>query len=460
MGLTIETPPSRRLERAWICDVLFKHFLGLDWRHVEADRRDVRISIDGERGMVTHPDVLFACPEADWRQERSLPREPLGVWDGGASPARSGMRLPVIYGADPRTDGDGDGGVRLPVDVCGSAFFLLSRYEEVVRPVADRHERFPAQASLALRAGFLERPLVNEYLEALWGAMLAVWPGLRRRHRRGSVFVTCDVDEPFDSAARQGARTARAVGGDLLRRRRPRLAAARLVNYVATRRGDRRFDPCNTFGWFMTACEAAGRRAAFYFIPERPAGPIDGEYALEDPAVVELMRAIAARGHELGVHGSYHSFRDGERIRRERGRMLGACEAAGIPASIAGNRQHYLRWDAAQTPDLLDAAGVGYDTTGSFADAPGFRYGTSWPFPMWSWRRERALRLEQRPLCVMEGSIFDEQYLGLGYTPAAMDKIEAIKAAATGCGGDFVLLWHNSHFLNPEDREFFKAAIA
>lgn len=47
----------------------------------------------------------------------------------------------------------------------------------------------------------------------------------------------------------------------------------------------------------------------------------------------------------------------------------------------------------------------------------------------------------------------------LGYPPAAIEKILAIKHAAVSGGGDFVLLWHNSHLLCPEDREFFRAAI-
>ncbi|MEO9119802.1 MAG: MarR family transcriptional regulator, partial [Solirubrobacteraceae bacterium] len=172
-----------------------------------------------------------------------------------------------------------------------------------------------------------------------------------------------------------------------------------------------------------------------------------------------LMRAIATRGHELGVHGSYNSFRDADRIRLERRRMIRACDQAGIDPQVAGNRQHYLRWDSNETPDHLASAGVDYDTTGSFADAPGFRYGTSWPFTMWGWQSYGPLTLRQRPLMLMECSVVADRYLGLGYSAAAMDKILDIKEAAMKCGGDFVLLWHNSHFLRPEDREFFRAAI-
>lgn len=42
--------------------------------------------------------------------------------------------------------------------------FLISRYEEMVRRgLRDEHGRFPGKESLPYRAGFLHRPIVDEY---------------------------------------------------------------------------------------------------------------------------------------------------------------------------------------------------------------------------------------------------------------------------------------------------------
>ena len=264
------------------------------------------------------PDVLFSLPQADWCHVRSLPEEPLQFWDSAELCLSHRGPLPVIYGRDRVAKLRNRENVVLPIDVCGSAFFMLTRYEEVARPVTDEHGRFPASASLAYRAGFLERPLVNDYLDVLWAAMVSIWPGLTRRERAGTVFVTCDVDEPFDIASLRPGQLVRSVAGDLVKRRRPKLAAARLLNFVASRSGERRFDPYNTFDWYMTTCEREGRSAAFYFIADHSAGAIDGTYELADPDIARLMQLMAKRGHELGVHGSYNSFRDVRRIRRER----------------------------------------------------------------------------------------------------------------------------------------------
>ena len=42
---------------------------------------------------------------------------------------------------------------------------MLSRYEELITKDRDQHNRFPATASVAFKAGFLDRPIVSEYLE-------------------------------------------------------------------------------------------------------------------------------------------------------------------------------------------------------------------------------------------------------------------------------------------------------
>ena len=61
--------------------------------------------------------------------------------------------------------------IEVPLDIFGSAFFMLTRYEEMVITERDTHGRFPARASIAYREGLLERPIVDEYLELLWAAI-------------------------------------------------------------------------------------------------------------------------------------------------------------------------------------------------------------------------------------------------------------------------------------------------
>lgn len=53
-----------------------------------------------------------------------------------------------------------------------------------------------------------------------------------------------------------------------------------------------------------------------------------------------------------------------------------------------------------------------------------------------------------------------ERYLGLGYTDAALDLMLALKHRALRHGGDFTLLWHNSHLITAKDWAFYQALVA
>lgn len=79
---------------------------------------------------------------------------------------------------------------------------------------------------------------------------------------------------------------------------------------------------------------------------------------------------------------------------------------------------------------------------------------------MWSWRTNAPLRIRQQPLILMECSVIADRYLGLGYTQDAMDLMLRLKQCALAYGGDFTLLWHNSHLTTAEDRAFFRELIA
>lgn len=48
-------------------------------------------------------------------------------------------------------------------DFVASAYFLMSRYEELLNPERDEHGRFPGKVSVPYRNHFIDRPIVDEY---------------------------------------------------------------------------------------------------------------------------------------------------------------------------------------------------------------------------------------------------------------------------------------------------------
>lgn len=465
--LRVLAPAHRQPELAWVCGVLFDRWLGLPAEVRVQPGPDVVVQVlDGGRvaAEVCWTDVFLAAADARWGQPDTLPPVPPPMWPlpDPALAARVGEpSLARLFG-DGRFTHDLQGDVprlRLPLDVTGSAFFLLSRYEEDVAGAArDRHGRFPGAASVAHRAGLALRPLVDEWVEALWWALQQVAPGLQRRPRQARTWVSCDVDAPFSGTGLRGLRQAASA---LVNDRSLRGAAGALLNTVARPLGVRRFDAYDCFDWMLDANERAGQRLSCFFLALARPAAVDGHYTLGQPAVAALLRSLVARGHEVGLHGSYRSVDDAVLQARERDALRAAVAAAGGDAAeVLGARQHYLRWRGAHSARQVDALGFRYDSTLDFSDVAGFRCGTCHAYPMFDLAARRPLALLQRPLVLMEVTVASPVYLGLGYGDAAAALMHGLRARCRRFGGEFSLLWHNSNLGSPEARALYRSLLA
>ena len=414
-------PVGYATERRYAAEILLGELLGLDVACVEEERDDVELTLAGHEGSLRLPDGLFATDPHDWLTERSLPNEPLQRLND----------VPLLFGGD----------------FFGAAFFLLTRYEEAVLGHRDEHGRFPASASLAAREDFLERPLVNEYAEILWGDLQATWPRLERLRRVFRVLPSHDVDIPFCGRSGLVARV-RNAAGDLVKRQDPVLAARRLVGVS---------DLYDTFEFIMDTSEHSGVRSTFFFLAAHgPENRVGAGYSLDDPRLRSLLRRIHDRGHEIGLHGSYASHDEPTRLQAELAELRRACAEEGIDQEAWGGRQHFLRWSG-NLWAAYEEAGLAYDSSLSFADHPGFRAGICCDYPVFDLWQRRPLAVRERPLVAMEVSLL--QYLGLD-DAATLDRLVALKETCRRFEGDFTLLWHNDRLESRRSRRTYEAALA
>ena len=347
-------------------------------------------------------------------------------------------------------------GLALAVDVFGSVFFLLARYEEIAQPAADDHDRFPGFASLAAVEGFMERPLGDEYVELLWVAMQHLWPTLERRPSAFRLRLTHDVDQPWAALGLHPVALGRGVTGDLLRRHDPGLAVRRARSGWAARSGRVDDDPLDTFDLLMDTSERWGLTSTFYFQAVSPGDEFGPSYRLDDPNITRLIGRIHDRGHTLGLHGSYDSWRSSERIRAEFETLRAACRGLGFDQDSWGTRQHYLRFGNPQTWRNHELAGFEHDSTLGYADALGFRAGTSREYQVFDLLARRALSLRERPLLIMDATVFG--YMGLDPDEAA-SRARVVVAACRRHGGDAVICYHNSSLPRERDRAVYRELI-
>ena len=443
--------PSAELD--WTCAVVFDNFLGIPYRIEVGNEQHISISHAGRR--ISLPNLFFEAAANDWLSESTIPATPLRSWDSsisGLQPNLVDPVIPVIFGA-PQTHATSvtDDFISIPIDIFGSVFFMLSRYEEAISNARDVHDRFPDSASLASNQGYLHRPIVDEYVEILWSAFTKLWPGMHRKRRSTRTLVSCDVDSPFDPACSSIFRLGKRLLGRTLRERSLKSMSQVVTNYLGVKRGDYSQDPYRAaIDWIMEVNERANNHVAFYFIPEKTDQKIDGNVVqLDEPRMSSLLRSIHARGHEIGIHPGYNTYKHPEAFASAVQTLRRAMAEQGIEQNVLGGRQHYLRWQTSVTARLWEENGLTYDTTLTYSDRPGFRCGTCHEYPMYDLQRRSAMKLLQRPLIMMEA----ERYVRVAESRSPLELMLYYKRVCRQFSGDFTLLWHNSYLENARTRE-------
>lgn len=340
-------------------------------------------------------------------------------------------------------------GHRIHYDILGLTYWMLSRQEEVGRTDLDSHGRFPATSSHAYKHGYLERPIVDEWLHILGQVIQRTWLGIALKQHKFSIKVSHDVDSPSLYGFKSWSTIGRMMAGHALKR--CDMVAFSVAPWVKlmTKGKLHHADPHNTFDWLMDLSEANNLISAFYFLAGRTSN-MDGDYDLGHSAIRALMRRIHQRGHEIGLHPSYGTYQKSDLVAQEVRRLQKILTEENIQQSAIGGRMHYLRWEQPTTLQAVNDAGMTYDTTLGYADKPGFRCGTCFEYPAFNPQTQQALNIRIRPLVVMECTVIDGVYLGLGCSQAAEDKILELKAKIRVLKGCFTILWHNSYFANDQ----------
>ena len=438
----------------WLAGVLAERF-GHRWE-VSRCSVGIKLQLDGAAGSIIF-DELQAC------FGRAQPDLPFTKWDaasegwhsvlGGLLPAPGVSELPSPLIEKLESD------YVVHYDILGLTYWMLARIEEIGRTDLDAHERFPATSSHAYRHGYLERPVVDEWLHVLGQVIQRQWPSVKLKQHKSVTVVSCDVDSPF---AHNGSfkLMMRRVAGDVLKRRSISASVSTVVGSWYTRRGDHRRDPhYEGLRFIMDVNENAGRSVAFYFIPENTDPRLDNRVSLDDRRMRSLLSEIHSRGHEIGVHPGYNTYIYPDALAKSVSTLRRVLDEEAIDQPLLGGRQHYLRWQTPTTARLWEESGLDYDTTLSYADMPGFRCGTCFEYQMFDPVEGRALTLRQRPLILMECSVIAQRYLGLGYSDAALNVMKTYRDTCTRVGGQFGLLWHNSHLGAEDDRRFYSELV-
>lgn len=450
--IIIQARSSLLSEKKYIFDVIFKNFLGFEYQLLNSDQSHITVVLPNQSSLVLNSD-FWDVNVKGYLIEKALPR----VTFLENNQFISEIDLPILYGNNEINLSKNS--IECGVDIFAACFFMLSRMEEAIVPDRDNHNRFPATASVAYKNNFLDRPIVDEYVEFLWNMLLHLDPNLTRKERQATNFITCDVDWPCDIVRRSLKSTCRRFLGDVFRRKSLKLGLRTLKQFIyhqfKLQQGDHLRD---TLSWMMDVNEEAGNKVAFYFITEYT-HLLDSKTDFDSEFIRQIFREIHARGHEIGIHPGYNCYDNADNFQQSVQKLKTILEEEKIHQNTLGGRMHFLRWDIMQTPSLWEENNLDYDSSLSFADKAGFRCGTCHEFTMFDLNKRKAMNLKQRPLIVMEGTIIEDKYEGLHYSEESYNRFNSFKEKCQKYNGSYTLLWHNSFFQMEQDKIFYTKLI-
>lgn len=387
-------------------------------------------------GYTSNPDefhqyklVIFRSSffdEGVYGTEQTLPQLPLAIWE----------EVPLLFG-EPKTE-KLDDTLILYADFIASTYFLISRYEEMLRPkIRDIHGRFPGKESLPYKAGFIDSPLVEEYGKLLRDKLREVGVEIVDPPKQiRKIYLTHDVDQLSHYRSVRGL-----VGGLLRGIRRPNEGNKALKSYF----GGLKNDPWYTFPWMFKLDNSVRQMLGDDRCEPVAFIKVGGGTRKEDKPFIthhiqdfqSLLNLCRKKNIIIGLHSSYEAGIYPERIAEEKKHLERVSKR-----QTTYNRHHYLDTREPDDMQALIDTGITDDFTLGYAEVAGFRLGTCRPVKWINPRTRQLTSLTLHPLTIMDNSLNDKRYMYLNAHEAYEYCIRLINMVESW-NGELVLLWHN-----------------
>ncbi|MFX0132668.1 MAG: polysaccharide deacetylase family protein [Candidatus Hodarchaeota archaeon] len=431
--ITISIPHNFLPERIYIIDLFFNEFLGVNYRIIPKNIRNYELSLQNSKKLIIN-DCFFSNygDHFEYLKIENIPskvkylKNTFLVEDN----------IPVIFGTDEMIISTKE--IKCGIDIFASSFFMLSRWEEYVDKTRDAHNRFPVHASLAYKNAFLDRPIVNEYLEMLWNMLINLGYEGNRKTRSFKFIITHDIDLPLMWISPK--LFIRNFAADLIKRHTILGAAKTMRSYILSKVGLEN-DPFDTFDLLMDLSEDNGAQSNFNLMSEGNS-IYKKNYTLDDIFIRKLIKKILKRGHKIGFHPSYETYNNRELWSIEYKKLSSI-----IPEEIKTGRQHFLRFEVPITWQIWNDNRMTYDSTLNYPEKEGFRCGICYEYSIFNILSRKKLELKESPLIIMDQNFIAYQIVT---SDVMLQKLQILMSKIKKYKGNFVILWHNSSFnVNP-----------
>ena len=327
--------------------------------------------------------------------------------------------------------------INFPFDVFGASFYLISRYEEYLPHIQDHYNRFTAKESLAFKNGFLERPLINIWLNKLLIIIRNKYPDFTPLKREFKFISTIDIDNAYCYLEKGFLRS---LGGFLRSIFQMNKDAIKERWRVLTLQQQ---DPYDTFDKQLELQQKYDLDVIYFILL--------GDYGLNDKNIpfqsrrFQLLIKNLADHARIGLHPSFGSNYHFDKLKIEIERLQNI-----IKREVTLSRQHFLKLSLPNTYRNLIDLGIQSDYTMGYASSPGFRASICNPFYFYDLETENRTSLLVFPFIIMDATL--KYYLNLNPSESLL-LIKRLMLEVKKVEGVFISLWHNETFSEHGDWE-------
>ncbi len=309
-------------------------------------------------------------------------------------------------------------------DVFATIFYLISRYEEYLPAVIDKHGRYAGYQSIAVEYDFVEKLMVNRLISWLRSWLIQRFPELSIQVPKSSVLFSFDIDHPFYS---------KDISLD-----RWLVRAIREKSLMNER------DKFDTFEFIL---DTLGEIPSIFFIlcPKDPSEH-DHYNKRDSKNFQSLILEIKSRS-KIGIHPSYLS--ESNDLLVDEINWLSQIHSRHIKSS----RFHYLKNNMETSYQQLSKAGIANDFSMAYGDISGWRSSTSFPYNYFDLKKNKETSIKVYSPCIMD-STFEYNYQN-DYE----SRVELIYKEILLFGGIFLPIFHNDILAKGEWKERFTALV-
>lgn len=427
--LKVTLNSKNKSEKIYVLDYFLVDLFGLNVEYSFLDQ-ECDICISGEKGKILIKDYFFSrIKENNFLSKDNIPKK-ISIFN-----QIKGLEVPIIFGENILETTSTE--YILHLDIISSSFFMLSRWEEYVLGKYDKHNRVSGKDSLAYKNNFLNKPVVNYYIEILNYLLkkIGVYSNLQKRYK---VIPTHDVDY-ISVNDLSTFRVFRTFVGDLLFRKKLIFAFNAMIEFFAAKSGFSR-DFYDQFNYLMDISEKKGLQSIFFFMNDSH-HIYDNTYKLDSPKTKKVINRIKERNHLLGIHPNYESFKSSKKIQKHLKNLENISKT-----KICFSRNHYLKYETPSSGIEISKTSVKVDFTLGYHDVPGFRSGICYEYPFYDFINGKTLNLINMPLIYMD--VTPLTYQKKFEEKTILTTVLDLKNEIQKFQGNFTILWHNSSFNN------------